>query len=138
MAAVGALGRGGQAQAKRRQAGPRRQRVGRPRQVVAFVEDDQAEAPAEVLHVQVRRVVGGDGERLHVVLAAADDAHRVAEGDAQDVVPLADQIERGGDDQRAAALVVDGQAGDPGLARAGRQDDDAASLVARQAASASA
>jgi AmiR/NasT family two-component response regulator len=75
--------------------------------VVALVEDDQAEARADVLHVQVRRVVGGDGERLHAVLAAADDAHRHVKRTAQEVVPLAHQIERGRHHQRAAALLVD-------------------------------
>ena len=129
MAPVGALGRRGQAEAKRRHAGARRQRVGRPRQVVALVEHHQPEAVAEVLHVQVGGVVGRHGQRAHVVLAAADDADRDAERRAQDVVPLAHEIERRGDDQRAAPLVLDGEAGDPGLARARRQHDDAAALV---------
>ena len=39
------------------------------------------------------------------------------------------EIERRGDDQRAAALVLDRQARDPGLAGARRQHDDAAALV---------
>ena len=80
--------------------------------------------------MQVRRVVGRHRERRDVVLAAADDADRDAERRAQQVVPLAHEIERRRDDQRAAPLVVDRQAGDVGLARAGRQHDDAAALRA--------
>ena len=64
LAAVGALGGGGQPQPEGRQAQPRRQRVGGAGQVVALVEHQQAEAAAQVLHVQVGRVVGGDGDRL--------------------------------------------------------------------------
>ena len=97
--------------------------------MVALVEDHEAEARAEVLHVQVRRVVGRDRERLDVVLAAADDADRAAEGGAEQVVPLADEIERRRDDERAAPLVVDGQERDVGLAGARRQDDDAAAAM---------
>ena len=82
VAAVGALGRRREPEAKRREARARGQRVGRAGQVMALVEDDEPEARAEVLHVQVRRVVGGDGERLHVVLAAADEADGRAEGRA--------------------------------------------------------
>ena len=67
LAAVGALGRGGQAEAERRERAARGERVRGARQVVALVEDDQAEAGAEVLHVEVGGVVGGDGERLDVV-----------------------------------------------------------------------
>ena len=66
---------------------------------------------------------------LHVVLAAADDAHSRAERRAQHVVPLAHEIERGREDDGAAPPILDGQAGEPGLARARRQDDDAAALV---------
>ena len=50
-----------------------------------------------------------------------------AERRAQQVVPLAHEIERRRDDERAPADVVDRQDGDVRLARAGRQHDDAAS-----------
>jgi hypothetical protein len=93
---------------------------------MAFVEHHQAEAAAQVLHVQVGRVVGRDRERLHVVVAAADDADLGCEGGAQSVVPLAHQIQGRRDDQRAALAVVDGHVRDQGLARPGRQHDDAA------------
>ena len=89
--------------------------------MVALVEDDEPEARAEVVHVQVRRVVGGDGERLDVVLAAADDADGDAERGAEQVVPLADEIERRRDDERAAPLVVDGQHRDVALSGPGGQ-----------------
>ena len=56
--------------------------VGRAGQVVALVEDDQAEPVAEPLHVHVGRVVGRDGQRLDVVVAAAEQADLGAEGRA--------------------------------------------------------
>ena len=52
-----------------------------------------------------------------------------AEGRAQHVVPLAHEIERRRQHQRAAPPVVDGEAGDPGLAGARRQHDHAAVLA---------
>ena len=55
-------------------------RVRGARQVVALVEDDQAEARAQVVHVDVRRVVRRDGDRSHVVLPAAHEADGDAEG----------------------------------------------------------
>ena len=109
---------------------PRGERVRRAGQVMALVEDDEAEARAEVLHVQVRGVVGRDGERLDVVIAAADDADRHAEGRAQEVVPLPHEVERRRDDERAAPHGVDRQDRDVRLAGAGRQHDDAAPACA--------
>ena len=128
VAAVGALGRGGQPQAEGGHRRARRQRVGRPGQVMALVEHQQAEAVAQVLHVQVGRVVRRDGQRLDRVFAAADEADRHAEAGPKHVVPLADQVQRRRQHQRAAAAIVDGQAGDVGLAGAGGQHDDAPPL----------
>ena len=64
-----------------------------------------------------------------VVLAAADEADGRAEGRAQQVVPLAHEIERRRDDQRAAPLGVDRHARDVRLAGAGRQHDHAATAL---------
>ena len=58
------------------------QAVGRAGQVVALVEDDEAEPVAQPLHVQVGRVVGRHGERLDVVVAAAEQADLDAEAQA--------------------------------------------------------
>ena len=107
----------------------RRQRVRRARQVVALVEDDQTEARAQVLGVQVERVVRRDRERLHVVLAPADDADRAAERRREQVVPLPHEVERGGDDEGAAPLVVDGEDRDVALPGPRRQDHHTAALL---------
>ncbi len=120
VAAVGAFGRGGQPQAEGGHRRPRRQRIGRSGQVMALVEDQEPEAVAQVLHVQVGRVVRRDGQRLDRVFAPADEADRHAEAGPKHVVPLADQVQRRRQHQRAAAAIVDGQAGDVGLAGAGR------------------
>ncbi len=128
-AQVGALGRGGQAQAERRQSEPRRQPVGGARQVVALVEDDQPKAIAEPVHVQVRRVVRGHREVEHLVVAAAHDADRETERPRQHVVPLVQQIERRHHDERAALPREDRERRHVRLPRAGRQHDHAAVAV---------
>ena len=94
--------------------------------MVAFVEHQQAETRAQVFHVQVGRVVGGDSQRPQVVLAAADDAHRYAEAGHQTVVPLAHQIESGRHYQGAAAAKIDRHVGHQGLAGSRGQDHYAA------------
>ena len=45
-----------------------------PRQVVALVEDEQAEAVAPVFDVDIGRIVGRNRDRLQVVVAAAHAA----------------------------------------------------------------
>ena len=77
-------------------------RVGRAGQVVALVEDEQAEAVAPAFEVDVGRVVGGDGQRLDVVVAAAEQADRDAERRRQLAVPLVQQVDRRRDDQGRA------------------------------------
>ena len=77
VAAVGALGRGGQAEPERREA--RRAPPARRSAPGRWWHSSNTSRPKrspEVLHVQVGRVVGGDGQRLHVVVAAADQADR--------------------------------------------------------------
>jgi hypothetical protein len=129
LAPVGALRRGGQAQAKRREEGARGQRVRGARQVVALVEDDQAEARAEVLGVEVQRVVRRHRERLHLVLAAAHDPDRAAEGRREEVVPLAYEVERGRDDEGAAPSCRRWRGGRRGSCRPCRQDHHAAAAL---------
>jgi hypothetical protein len=94
--------------------------------VVTFIEHQHSESVAQVFHVQKGRVVGRNGQGLQVVFAPADHADRRPERGPQDVVPLADEVQRRRDHQGAAAAVVDAKAGDPGLARPGRQHDHAA------------
>ena len=105
----------------------RRERVGRLGQVVALVEDHQPEASAEVLHVEVRRVVGRTrSARATSCSPPPTTPTGHAERRREKIVPLAHQIERRRDDQRAAPLVVDGHDRHLRLAGAGGQHDDAA------------
>ncbi len=90
---------------------------------------DQAEAVAEPLHVQVRRVVGGHRDVEHLVVAAADDADRHAERRREHVVPLAQEVERRHHHQRAALPREDGERGHVGLAGAGGEHHHAAEAV---------
>jgi hypothetical protein len=114
---------GAQAESERRETHARGHGVGRAGQVVDLVEHDHAEAPTQVLHVDVRRVVGGHGQGLHDVVPAADDADRLPERRAEQVVPLADQVQRGRDHEGAAPLVVDREARQPALPRPRREHD---------------
>jgi hypothetical protein len=95
---------------------------------MAFVEHDETEPTAEVLHVEVGGVVGGDGQWVQRILAAPDHADLDAEARAQEIVPLPHEVERRGDDQRAATPFVDRHDRDVTLAGARRQDHDAAPL----------
>src|SRR5262249_46631245 len=121
-----ALRRGGEAEAEGGEACARGQGVRAAREMMALVEDDEAEARPEVLHVEVRGVVRRHCDGLDVVLAAADEADGDAEGGAQEVVPLADEVERRRDDECGAALVVDRHNGDVALSGTRRQYDDTA------------
>ena len=128
-APVGSLRRGRQPQTKGGEARTGREGVRRAGQVVALVEDDEAKARAEVLHVKERGIVRRYGDRLHVVFPAPDEANRAAEGGAEQVEPLTDQIEGRRDDEGAPPLVVYGEDRDVALAGTRRQDDDAATAV---------
>ena len=128
VAAVDALRGRAQPQPVRRQAVLGGQRVGGARQMVALVEHRQAEARAEVLHVDEGGVVGRDGDRLDQMVAAADDADRAPKPVAQQTMPLRDQIQGRRHDERVAPHRVDGQQRDLGLAGARRQHDHAAPL----------
>jgi hypothetical protein len=41
--------------------------------MMTLVEDDEAEAPSDVLHMNIRRIVGGDRQLAQLVTAASDD-----------------------------------------------------------------
>ena len=97
--------------------------------MVALVEDQQAEAVAPALQVDVGRVVGSDRQRLNVVGTPAHQADGDVEGLAQLAVPLVEQVDGGSDDQRWPSGLANGQNGDPGLAGAGRQHHDAAAAL---------
>ena len=125
MGVVGPFGRGGQPQAERGDGAGGRQAVGRAGQVVAFVEDDESKPVAQAVHVQIGRVVGRHGERLDVVVAAAEQADLDAEAQRELVVPLVHQVDGRGDDQGGPAGPLDGHVGQVGLAGSGRQDDHA-------------
>jgi hypothetical protein len=93
---------------------------------MALVEYDEAEAVAEALHMQVGRVVGGDGDVVHHVRAAAHEADVDGERRREAVVPLRHQVEGGHHDQGAALLHRHRQRCHEGLARAGGQHHHAA------------
>ncbi len=95
---------------------------------MALVEDHQAEARAEVIHVQARGVVSGHRERREFVATAAHDADVTRKARAQQIVPLAHEIQRRRHDQGATTFVVDGEHGHVALASTRRQHDDAAAL----------
>ena len=96
--------------------------------MVALVEHDQTETRAEMLHVDEGGVVGRDGDRLDLVVTPADDANPAPQAVGKEPMPLRDQIEGRRHDERVAPHLVDGQQGDLGLPRAGRQHDHAAAL----------
>jgi len=89
--------------------------------VVDLVEDHEAELIAHVLGFQVRRVVGGDGDRLPALFAAAEAADGAVELPLQFGLPLVQQVDGGDDDERRRAQRLDGGDADDGLAAAGRQ-----------------
>ncbi len=93
---------------------------------MAFVEDDEPEPVAQAIHVQISRVVGRHGERLDVVVPAAEQPDLGAEAERELVVPLVHQVDGGSDDQGGPAGPFDRQVGQVGLAGSGRQDDHAA------------
>src|SRR5205085_1481943 len=74
VAAVGAFGRGGESEAEGRYAQLGGVTVDARGQVVALVEDDEAELVAEPLHEAEGGGVGRDGERARLEVAAADES----------------------------------------------------------------
>ena len=126
MRVIGAFRGRRQPQAERGDGAGRRQAVGRAGQVVAFVEDDEPKPVAQAVHVEIGRVVGRHGQRLDVVVSAAEQPDLDAEAERELVVPLVHQVDGGGDDQGGPAGPLDGHVGQVRLAGPGRQDDHAA------------
>src|SRR5437867_812256 len=93
---------------------------------MALVEDEQAILVAPAFEVNMRGVVGGDGERLQIVVAAAEQTNWLAEVVDHFAVPLVEQIDGRRDDEGGASGLADGEDGGVSLAGAGRQYDDAA------------
>src|ERR671917_2966623 len=126
--AVGTFGGGGEAQSIGGEEHLRDHGVLLGRQVVDLVVDYEREAVAVAFGVNVRRVVGRNGERRDLVVAAAEqpDRDRGAKGVREYGVPLLEQRERGHDDERAASDALDGAHRHGRLPGAGRQDHDAA------------
>ncbi len=123
--AVGTFGRGGEAEGVRREEHLGDEGVLGGGEVVDLVVDDEGEPVPVALGVDVGRVVGCNGERRHLVVAATEqaDRHRGAECVREDRVPLLEQGEGGHDYQRAAPDAFDGADRDRRLPRPRRQND---------------
>src|SRR5207302_10355506 len=97
---VGALGRGGESQPQRCVRALGDLPVGWSRQMVALIEDEQAEA-LQQFGVQLGGLVGDNGDRADLSRAAAIDGDGVlcrAERRGQCTPPLTEQVYRGNDD----------------------------------------
>src|SRR5262245_17037747 len=94
--------------------------------MVAFIEDQEAVAVAPALDMNVGRIVRRDGQRLQVIIAAAEQTDRDTEGQGEFAVPLIEQVDSGRDHQRGTLGALDGEDGKVRFAGAGRQHDDAA------------
>ncbi len=126
--AVEPLRRGGEAQTLGSgavQGGGTRRSTG---EVMALVEDQQAESVSEPVHVQGGAVVGGHGDRPDAGQAVAEDPGVVSQSLANAAPPLVHQIANGGDDERGDRHVGQDLQGDLRLAGPGRHDDDALPL----------
>ncbi len=93
--------------------------------MVALVENNKTKARAQMLHVNVRRIVGRDGDGMDTVLTATQHADRTTKYCRQACVPLPNQIQRWCNDEGASAFVVDGQDRQFGFAGARWQYHDA-------------
>ena len=98
--------------------------VRRSRQVMAFIEHEQAEAMAPAFDVDVGGIVGRHRDGLNVVITAAQQAHRHVQSQAQLAVPLRHEVDGRRHHQGRPADVVDGENGHEGFARARGKDDD--------------
>src|ERR1019366_10103644 len=70
--AMAPFGRRGQAEPVRGDGADGGELIAGARQVMAFIKDNEAVAIAPAFQVNVRGVVGRDGERLEIVIAAAE------------------------------------------------------------------
>jgi hypothetical protein len=116
-------GRRGQPQAHRHGAENRRLAPAPARQVVLLVEDQQAEARAHLVHVDIRAVVGGHRDRADVEGRIPDDPGVIPERRENPPMPLVHQVPHGRHDERRHAGFGHRGKGDFGLAGPGRHDD---------------
>ena len=121
--AVGPLRRGGQAQPHRRGAENRRLAPAFARQMMLLVEDQQPEARSHLVHVDVRAVVGGHGDRPDIEGVVADDPGIIAERRQNPPMPLIHQIAHGRHDQGRDLRLGHRGKGDFRLAGPSRHDD---------------
>lgn len=113
VAVVGPLGGGGEAEPEGGEEVVGRQDVGGAGEVVDLVVDHQAEAVADAFGVDVEGVVGGDGDRLDLVRASAEESHLgEPEVGAEAVMPLEHEVDGGNDDEGVAGGGGDGEVGD--------------------------
>ncbi len=97
--------------------------------MMAFVKHDESEAIAQAFHVQVGRIIGGDGDRLDVVGPAAQEPDLDSEAQAEFVVPLVQKVDCRGDDQGRPRGALDRHVGQMRLAGSGRQHDHASAAL---------
>ena len=123
---VRALERRGQAQARGRREQSSDFSIPLATEVVDLVKDDEAELPAHVVGFQIRRVVGGDSYLRLSLFAAAELADGCVELRFEFAAPLVQQVDCRYHDQRGHAEFGHRGDGEHGLARTGREFDDAA------------
>lgn len=98
-------------------------RTAASRQVVLLVKDDQAEAGAHLVHVDVGAVVGRDGNRPDIEEVVAHDPGVKAQGSEDSPVPLVHQVSHRGYHQRGGLGLRHRRQRHFGFAGAGRHDD---------------
>src|SRR5919205_1972923 len=128
---VGSFGGGGETQSVGGEKHLRDHGVLLCRQVVDLVVDDEGEAVAVALGVDVGRVIGRDGERCNLVIASAQesDRNRRTEGIRKDGVPLLQESECRYHDERATSDALDRPHRNSRLSGPGRQHDHAPKLL---------
>ncbi len=92
--------------------------------MVRLVVDDEAVPVADLLHVDVGAVVGGDRDRPDLVASIAQDPGVEAQPLLDPALPLVHQVAQRHDDQRRDAVAGDQGQRDLGLARTRGLDDD--------------
>src|ERR1700722_3907356 len=93
--------------------------------MVAFVEHEQTKTGTPAIEVNVSRIVGCDGQRLDVVVAAADQSDCSTKSDEQLGIPLIQQVDRWRYNYRWSPGLLNRQYSEERLAGSCRQNDDA-------------
>jgi len=96
--------------------------------VVGLVDDQEFEAIAQLVHVPVGALVGGDGQRREPADAVAVASDRAPVHGADLAKPLIEQHARRHEGESAQPGPFHGGQSDAGLAAPGGQGDDATSL----------